>query len=239
MRCLKCNKPLPKSKRKDTLYCNDNCRVSYHRSRNKLITDKGQGLLPVSKTILSLCDYTGSWSKPYLDAGYNVIQVDLQHGQDVRLLKHPKLIYGILAAPPCTHFSSAGADSWARKGEKALLEALSIFDACSRIVLFTTPKFWVFENPIGRLKDYIGAPNHYFDPCDHGDAYRKRTCLWGIFNAPYSRHGKVVPRKSGTWESSQDMWLRENGVALGKKFRGDKRSVTPSGFAQAFFEANQ
>lgn len=35
------------------------------------------------KTILSLFDYSGNWPKPYLDAGYNVVQVDIKHGQDV------------------------------------------------------------------------------------------------------------------------------------------------------------
>lgn len=32
------------------------------------------------RKILSLCDYSGSWSQPYRDAGYEVIQVDLQWG---------------------------------------------------------------------------------------------------------------------------------------------------------------
>jgi hypothetical protein len=40
--------------------------------------------------ILSLCDYTGEWSKPYRDNGYDVVQVDLAHGQDVRLLELPR-----------------------------------------------------------------------------------------------------------------------------------------------------
>ena len=61
-------------------------------------------------TILSLCDFTGSWSRPYREAGYHVVQVDLQHGQDVRLLRRlAEPVHGILAAPPCTHFSRSGA----------------------------------------------------------------------------------------------------------------------------------
>jgi len=35
------------------------------------------------KTILSLFDYTGNWSKPYRDNGYNVIQVDIKLGMDI------------------------------------------------------------------------------------------------------------------------------------------------------------
>ena len=40
------------------------------------------------KRILSLYDYSGNWSLPYREAGYEVVQVDLKRGgQDVRLLK--------------------------------------------------------------------------------------------------------------------------------------------------------
>jgi|TARA_R100000501_G_C2548953_1_gene64445 superfamily I DNA and RNA helicase len=38
-------------------------------------------------TIISLCDFTGEWSRPYKEAGYDVLQVDLKHGQDVRLFE--------------------------------------------------------------------------------------------------------------------------------------------------------
>lgn len=30
--------------------------------------------------VISLCDFTGEWPRPYREAGYNVIQVDLKHG---------------------------------------------------------------------------------------------------------------------------------------------------------------
>ena len=36
-------------------------------------------------TILSLCDFTGEWSRPYREAGYDVRQVDIKHDDDVRL----------------------------------------------------------------------------------------------------------------------------------------------------------
>ena len=48
--------------------------------------------------ILSLCDYSGAWSKPYRDAGYEVIQIDLQSGSgDARLLQRERNVHGILA----------------------------------------------------------------------------------------------------------------------------------------------
>ncbi len=56
------------------------------------------------KTVLSLCDYSGVWSQPYADTGYNVIRVDLQTSeQDVRLVEFPGPVHGILAAHPHHH----------------------------------------------------------------------------------------------------------------------------------------
>ena len=144
------------------------------------------------KIILDLCGGTGSWGKPYKENGYDVRVIDPQewveddYGTgDVRLFKKPKEdIYGILAAPPCTHFSGSGARHWKKKGKEPLLEGLSVVDACLRIALITKPKFWVLENPVGRLKHYIGDAKCTFQPYEYGDAYSKRTCLWGNFNMP-------------------------------------------------------
>ncbi len=177
-------------------------------------------------TVLSLCNYTGAWSAPYRDAGYDVIMVDIKHGNDVRLLEyagHP--IRGILAAPPCTHLASSGARWWASKGESALLESLAIVDACLRAVAIYNPTFWALENPVGRLAKYLGPPALMFDPCDYGDPYTKRTCLWGRFNAPAYR--PVEPTQGSRMHRlppSPD--------------RAALRSVTPGGFSRAFMEAN-
>lgn len=233
MRCLfvPCEK-IFKPKRSDQKFCSTKCRVAYHRNiRNSVVTDNR------SKTILSLCDDSGNWSQPYLEADYNVIRIDIKKGQDVRLLKYPGKIHGILAAPPCTHFSSSGAVYWMKKGEEALLEGLSIFDACSRIVLFSKPKFWVFENPVGRLKNYIGPAQWIFNPSDYGDDYTKKTCLWGRFNAPKPNPIAAVRVFHSSHHSIDSYWKRQ-GKTLGKEI-SKLRSITPLGFAKAFFEVNR
>lgn len=185
------------------------------------------------KIILDLCGGTGSWSKPYRLAGYDVRVIDPQVWRggeggtgDVRLMHYTKdRIHGILAAPPCTEFSSSGARWWASKGEQALLDALSIADACARIVLFHKPRWWALENPIGRLRRFIGPPTYTFDPCDHGNPYTKRTLIWGEFTPP--ARTPVTPT-----EGSKMHLLSPSPE------RALLRSATPPGFAQAFFEAN-
>src|SRR5689334_18789953 len=127
------------------------------------------------RRVLSLCDYSGAWSKPYRDAGYEVVQVDLKLGLDVRLLEHPGHVHGVLAAPPCTAFAGSGAQYWADKdADGRTLEGLALVDACLRIVATCRPQWWALENPVGRLRRWLGPPRLAFDPCDYGDPYTKR-----------------------------------------------------------------
>ena len=67
-----------------------------------------------NKIILDLCGGTGSWSKPYKDNGYDVRLITLPE-IDVRKYHLPNKVYGVLAAPPCTHFSVSGAQYWKAK----------------------------------------------------------------------------------------------------------------------------
>jgi hypothetical protein len=179
--------------------------------------------------ILDLCGGTGGWSKPYSDAGYKVTIIDpLVNGKDIRLLQlmpKDRSVRGVLAAPPCTHLSGSGARWWKDKGEEALLEALSVTDACLRIVLLYKPDWWCLENPVGRLSHFYGKPRMTFQPWEYGDPYTKRTCLWGDFTPPIK--DPVEPTEGGKiWKMppSPDRWI--------------ERSKTPPGFAKAFFESN-
>lgn len=192
------------------------------------------------KVILSLCDYSGRWSDPYRQAGYTVLQIDLKHGQDARLFKkQAQPIHGILCAPVCTAFSAAGARHWAAKeaeGNSQLLEGLALVDACIRIVVAHKPVWWVMENPVGRLKDWIGNHVCTFNPNEYAgylgddwreDAYTKRTCLWGRFVIPKPKPMEAV--------DGSKMWAKYGGKSERTK---ELRSLTPRGFARAFFASN-
>ena len=178
------------------------------------------------KVILDLCGGTGSWSKPYQEAGYSVHVITLPG--DVRLIPsggYEFPVYGILAAPPCDHFAGSGARWWKEKGANKLLEGLSIVDACIRIIHVTKPIFWALENPVGRLKDYLGEPVYKFHPCDFGDPYTKKTLLWGKFNLP--KRNPVKPTEGSKLHRLPPSAKRK-----------ELRSITPQGFAKAFMEAN-
>lgn len=179
----------------------------------------------MAKIILDLCGGTGSWSQPYKEAGYDVRVITLPDN-DVRLFKKPKeKIYGILAAPVCTMFAVSG-NRWKRTDDD-YREALALVDACLRIIQVSKPEWWALENPVGTLHQWIGQPSFRFDPCDFGDPYTKKTCLWGEFNKPKKQRVEPV-------EGSK-LWRTLGGKSARTK---ELRSITPPGFAKAFFEAN-
>ena len=153
------------------------------------------------KTIVSLCDRTGIMCEPFKKAGYSILKYDLSEGQDVRLLEFPKgEIAGVISQPPCTNFASSGARWWKKKGEEALLNSLSISDACLRISLVAHHHYnawWVMENPVGRLSRFINKPSLIFHPYEYAgwlkgdeaqlERYKKQTCLWGNFKHPIKK----------------------------------------------------
>lgn len=189
------------------------------------------------KVILSLCDFTGNWPRFYREAGYEVRCFDLKTTGDVRLLKKQKgLIHGILAAPPCTVFANSGA--WVKRSDADMIEGLSVVDSCLRLVWAhrRTLAWWSLEHPTGKLRSYLGDPLMIFDPCEFGDAYTKKTLLWGNFTPPAPLFSGEDREVSPVRACSQGSWIQ----TLGGKSERTKtlRSMTPLGFAKAFFEAN-
>lgn len=219
--------------------------------------------------ILDLCGGTGMWSKPYKDNGIEVKVLTLPEFDVRDWKNHKWLtdaiknneIRGILAAPPCTMFSIARNDKTARK-PRDLRGGMEIVQACLDIVhecLYVQfrkngpgLKFWALENPYsGYLKRFLGEPALIFDPHEFGDPYTKKTAIWGEFNQP--KKNPVKPRnfEHPTTKGARDFvscvehyadlkdipsgYLEKTGYTK----REVMRSMTPQGFAKAFYEANK
>lgn len=192
-----------------------------------------------TKTILSLFDLTGEWSKPYEEAGYTVIRFDIQNGQDIHDFSVEYFnenydigeVYGILAATPCTDFASSGARHFAEKDADGRTEASKelVFQTLRTIEYFR-PKFWVLENPVGRIGNLTGLPSARlsFNPNNFGADYTKKTMLWGKFNPD-------LPVAPVAATEGSKMHRLFGGSSQKTK---NARSETPEGFAYAFFMAN-
>ena len=188
------------------------------------------------KIILHLCAKEGSDSKPYRDAGYDVRIIGEEIG--VENYNPPANVYGIIANPPCTHFSIARTKA---KTPRDLREGMRLVKECLRVIWqcqykenfdgdWSMPlKFWVLENPAtGFLSWFLGKPIFVYSQAEYNGPYTKRTALWGHFNLP-KRPILFNPLPTYT--------------TLGKchektRHTTDERSHCPIGFAEAFFEAN-
>lgn len=192
-------------------------------------------------TILSLFDYTGNWSKPYRDNGYKVIQIDIKLGTDILTFNYQAIpeVYGILCAVPCTDFAVSGARWFAEKDRDGRTQkSIELVKKSLEIINYFNPHFWALENPVGRIHKLIpqlGKPLLIFNPCDYGDAYTKKTCLWGKFNIPIENPVQPVYHYSAGKKSSH-LWKKLGGKSEKTK---ELRSQTPMGFARAFYEANK
>ncbi len=200
------------------------------------------------KVILHLCADTGSDTKPYADAGYEVIKV----GKDVGVENYhpPKEVYGVIANPVCTEFSIAQGFHMKKDYEKGMV----LVKECLRIIEECNPHFWVIENPAsGMLRKFLGNPVMTYEPWHFGSPWTKRTALWGKFNPPQRKYDK--------WEDVPkipELYIRPGrpkpGMAFLHKsaiqhipefncFKVDSdmefRSLCSQNFARAFFEANQ
>jgi len=232
----------------------------------------------MKNTIIDLCGGTGSWSAPWKDAGFEVHNITLpdfdvrdwyligddiifkhQTGGDSKVIKITD-IYGVLAAPPCTMFSDARTNAKTprdlRGGMELVNQCLKIIHACQYLTLsdqqkYSPLKFWALENPwYGRLKWFLGNPYFTFSPWEFGDAYKKKTAIWGYFKEPVKTHenisGVLTPEQIEKHKTNSQVLPKFDYMAskdihpehFGKFDRQTRRSITPKGFAAAFYKAN-
>jgi len=186
------------------------------------------------KTLLSLYDFSGIWSKPYRDAGYTVYQIDIKNGVDLLTWDYnflPKNGVDImLIAQPCTDYALSGAKHFKRKDtDGTTAKSQKLVAKTKEILDYFQPDIWCLENPMTRihkLNPWIGNVKFRFNPYDFGDGNQKMTWLFGKFNDPVKRPGI----NQGNW-----MFKRLGGKSERTK---ELRSNTNANFAQAFFEAN-
>lgn len=201
-----------------------------------------------NKIIISFFDFSGIWSLPYRRAGYIVIPVDSKLGIDLYDFNYQNIrkdsVYGILAAPPCIDFSKAGAHFWKEKDKSGKTsQSVKIIKKTLEIITYFNPVFWALENPPGRLDKLVSELKtkrlYSFQPYEFGAPYSKQTILWGNFN-PFLFKNIVKPfSKSAKGQMSIDNYLIHHiGNVIPRGKRSEFRSITPIGFAEAFFKAN-
>jgi hypothetical protein len=199
--------------------------------------------------VISLFDKTGNMVKPWADAGHTCWIIDIQHkpgvekagninrvGADLSRFWVPPFsgeIAFVSAFPPCTHLAVSGARWFRGKGLHALADSIRMFAVAAQFCEWAGAPYMI-ENPVSTISTYWREPDHTFHPFEYAgihpeDNYTKKTCLWtgGGFVMPYP-----IPLDGG---HAPDNRIH---TAPPSRDRADFRSMTPTGFAKAVFEAN-
>lgn len=195
----------------------------------------------MQKFMLSCYDHSTVMAQPWAEAGYICYCIDMAHepgetrdgnivrvGADVRKWRPLLYLPWSFGAffPPCTHLAVSGARWFQGKGLRALSQAIELVaEAAEMAESLKCP--YLIENPVSTLASYWRKPDYTFNPCDYGDPYTKKTCLWtggGFVMPPKSPVEATLGSKMHLLPPSED--------------RAALRSVTPAGFARAVFESN-
>ena len=191
--------------------------------------------------VISCFDKSTNMVKPWADSGYKCYCVDIQHpkgqsrdgniikvGADMLQWLPPREpIAAAFFFPPCTDVAVSGARWFKDKGIGSLIQALRLFEISVKIAEWSGAPYLI-ENPVSTVSTYWRKPDHTFDPCDYGDPYTKKTCLWvggGFVMPEKNRVEPVLGSKMHLMPPSED--------------RANLRSETPMGFAHAVFQSNK
>ena len=205
----------------------------------------------MKKLILHLCADLGSDSWFYQqDSDYEVLMVGEKIG--VENFSTNREVYGIIANPVCTEFSTASGFHKTNDLEKGMF----LVNHCLRIIEETNPKFWVIENPAnGKLKDFLGKPAQVYQPWEYGSPWTKKTALWGKFNIPpklyqkwsdvtknpdlYVRPGRPKPSLAFCHKSAIHSIPEFEPFIPYVQNDADFRSLCSQGFAHEFYKNNK
>ena len=211
--------------------------------------------------VISLCDLTGNFTKPWQEAGYDVILVDPQHGESsttrldngakvTRLALTVEQAMGYLSVvfqqreiafvagwPVCTDMAVSGA-RWFESKRAAdphfQTKAVMLAEQCRTIGRLSGAPYLV-ENPVSILSSVFGKPDHTFNPSDFTG--HEAGDNYTKRTCLWVGNGFVMPEP----KRDETLGAPDNRIHFASPGpeRANFRSATPMGFARAVFLANQ
>lgn len=178
--------------------------------------------------VLVACEFSGVVRRAFRALGHDAWSCDLlpaedngQHYEmDIRLLID-RLGGGswdlMIAHPPCTYLSRAGARWWKSPGRAELADNAAEFVFALRDA---PVERIAIENPIGQLNQRWRYPDQTIQPWQFGDPYSKATCLW-LKNLP--------PLMSTVICAERTAWLPSNTGWNARKGQRTQRGVVQGG----------
>jgi hypothetical protein len=134
--------------------------------------------------VLVACECSGAVRRAFRELGHDAYSCDLQPAEDGSEFHIQGdalgVAYGqswdlLIAHPPCTYLSRAGARWWRDPNRMILADAAEDFVRA----LWNAPVERIaIENPIGQLNKRWRYPDQTVQPYHFGEPYSKATCLW-------------------------------------------------------------
>jgi hypothetical protein len=153
------------------------------------------GIAQVKPKVLIACEFSGIVRDAFTAVGCDATSCDLLPNE--RPGKHIQgdvlKILGegwdlMVAHPPCTYLSRAGARWWKVPGRQRLADLAAEFVFNLRDA--NIPRIAI-ENPIGQLNSRWRYPDQTIQPWQFGESYSKATCLW-LKNLPPLSPTKIL-----------------------------------------------
>ena len=187
--------------------------------------------------ILIACEFSGIVRDAFIAKGHDAISCDLlpteRPGPHIQGNVLGVLDDGwdmMIAHPPCTYLSNAGARFLYPKGK--LNKDRLVLGMAAKVLfmsLWQAPiKRICIENPIPSLIFELPARNQIVQPYYFGDAVQKKTCLW-LKDLPLLTYSPVSVRPQSTK-------IAGNWFNTGGKDRQKNRAKTFQGIADAMAE---
>ena len=138
----------------------------------------------------------------------------------------------IIAHPPCTYLSNAGARFLYSKGrlnEERLKKGIKAKDFFMAFLYSNCPKI-VIENPIPSKVYCLPDYTQIIEPYHFGHKFKKKTCLW-LKGVP-----KLIPTNQSNQAECESTKIAGNWFNKGGKERQKNRAKTFPGIAKAMAE---
>jgi hypothetical protein len=189
--------------------------------------------------VLVACEFSGRVRDAFLAKGHDAWSCDLLPTEipgphiEGNVLNHLYDGWDLMVAhPPCTYLSRAGARWWSDPERKRLADDAETFVHClwqsgiERIAI---------ENPIGQLHHRWQWPSQRIHPHWFGEPYSKATCLW-LKNLP-PLLATVQCAEFEPWVACNRSARKRAGLPIAGKVSGGKAaSRTFVGVARAMAE---
>ena len=183
--------------------------------------------------VLIACEYSGTVRDAFTKKGHEAVSCDIiptespgKHIQD-DVLNHLYKDWDLIVAhPPCTYLSNAGARHLYPKGKlnqsryKKGLEAKKFF-----MCFYNLDCKVAIENPIPSTIYELPKYNQVVQPYEYGHPFQKKTCLW-LKDLPKLKPTKIVFEREST--KIPGNWYNKGG-----KERQKNRAKFFSGIAEA------